>query len=319
MCPLYAVRLRASGALDGRRTPAARDLDGVLTRAEAAGRSARRADGRTAIERRAGYSAGSDDHRQVDPQLERRAAALLPVPVGGGDPDVGGRRDRRHRDQARRSALPTLRSTATASPRSPARKATRTEYVSGCEMKNVCDLSPSSSAAGVRSKARRTAVRMYEAAIATTNPATSATRGAPRDRRPAADDRDAQRRQRPELGADDHGADDQDRGVGEDPDRGEERRDDHEREVAEREIRALADLLLDLLPEDGVRRRAGSLAHRAARTFGERRVDARDRDRSVPVEPEGAQAPRRRRSLPRVPRRRRRRRRPARPRHREGG
>ena len=58
--------------------------------------------------------------------------------------------------------------------------------------------------------------------------------------------------ERPELGADDHGADDQDLRVGQDPDRGYEGRNDHECKEAEGELRAHGRARLDLFPDDSV-------------------------------------------------------------------
>ena len=46
-----------------------------------------------------GADGGEEDPGQVDRQLGDRPAPLAPVGVGGGDADVGGGRDRRHRDQ----------------------------------------------------------------------------------------------------------------------------------------------------------------------------------------------------------------------------
>ena len=87
-------------------------------------------------------------------------------------------------------------------------------------------------------------------------------------------DRDAERRERAELGADHHRADDQDRRVGEDPDRGEQRRDHHEgRKLKESSVLSLT-VSLDLLPEHRVRGESLRLAHRLARRERDRRVDA---------------------------------------------
>ena len=44
------------------------------------------------------HSRGSQA-QEIDHELGERAAELAPVAVGGGDADIGGRRDRRHRDQ----------------------------------------------------------------------------------------------------------------------------------------------------------------------------------------------------------------------------
>ena len=66
------------------------------------------------------------------------------------------------------------------------------------------------------------------------------------------DDGDAEPGERPELRPDDHRADDQDQRVGEDPHRGDQGRQDHEREEARRELDVLRGARLDLLPDHGV-------------------------------------------------------------------
>ena len=77
-------------------------------------------------------------------------------------------------------------------------------------------------------------------------------------REPAVHERDADAGERPELGPDDHRADDQDHRVGQDPDPGDQRREHHEGEEAARELGALGGAALDLLPDDGVGRRAAA-------------------------------------------------------------
>jgi hypothetical protein len=95
------------------------------------------------------------------------------------------------------------------------------------------------------------------------------------------DEGDAEARERAELGADDHRADDQDRGVLVDADRGEERRDHHEREERRRELDAFVRARLDLLPDDGVGRSAPGALDRDLGVLGDLRVDLVERDRPV--------------------------------------
>ena len=74
--------------------------------------------------------------------------------------------------------------------------------------------------------------------------------------RRALDQRDAEPGERAELRPDDHRADDQDRRVLVDADRRQQRRDDHEDQEDGGELDLLARPRLDLLPDDGVGRRA---------------------------------------------------------------
>ena len=69
----------------------------------------------------------------------------------------------------------------------------------------------------------------------------------------------------PNSGPDHHRADDQDDCVGEDPDRRDQGRDDHEGEEARRELDVLRGAGLDLLPDHGVRRQAAARPSRRAR------------------------------------------------------
>jgi hypothetical protein len=47
--------------------------------------------------------------------------------------------------------------------------------------------------------------------------------------------------------------------------------------------------VLDLLPDDGVGRRARRLPLRGARRIGDRRLDRLERDRAAPLDPGGAE------------------------------
>ena len=82
----------------------------------------------------------------------------------------------------------------------------------------------------------------------------------------ALDDRDAEPGERAELGPDDHRADDQDRRVEEDPDRGDQAGEDHEGEEVAAELGVLRGARLDLLPDDrvGGQRRAAARSARSA-------------------------------------------------------
>ena len=127
---------------------------------------------------------------------------------------------------------------------------------------------------------------------------------APGDVGPALDERDAEAGDRPELGADDHRADDQDRRVEEDPDRGDQAGERHEGEEDGVELDVLGGPRLDLLPDHRV---AGAALGGAARP---RRRPPRSpsrcaRSRSSPRCRRRARAGRRRsRSRPRARRRR---------------
>ncbi len=88
--------------------------------------------------------------------------------------------------------------------------------------------------------------------IASGKPTASAFSERRRQVPPLVDQRDAEPGERPELRADDHGADDQDQLVGEDADSGDQRRHDHEGEEAAGELDVLRSPRLDLLPDDGV-------------------------------------------------------------------
>ena len=108
---------------------------------------------------------------------------------------------------------------------------------------------------------------------------------APREVEPPLDERHAERRERPELRADDHRPDDQDDRVGDDPDACDQGRDDHEREKAPGELRPLRRPRLDLLPDDGVGRRTRSDALRTPRDRRHGRVDVLQDDRPTSSRP----------------------------------
>ena len=103
------------------------------------------------------------------------------------------------------------------------------------------------------------------------------------------DHRDAEARDRPELGPHDHGPDDQDRRVEQQPDGGNQRGQHDEGEVRARELGLLGGPGLDLLPDDRVGRAAARRALGLLRSLGERRVDRLERDRALLLEPQLAQ------------------------------
>ena len=201
---------------------------------------------------REGRDAGRDDRREVDAELRERPGELVPVAACGRDPDVCCGRNRRHRDQHadQRSCLRVNDTT----PAMPARTATITEYVFGFEMKIVAGWP-----AGVRLSGAgpegSVSVSSSAAAIAIGKP-TARVRGSARRDRAGADRSHHDPGERPELGSDDHGADDQDLRVGQDPDRGHEGRHDHECKEAEGDP-AHGRARLYLFPDDSVGRSCG--------------------------------------------------------------
>ena len=102
-------------------------------------------------------------------------------------------------------------------------------------------------------------------------------------------ERDAEAGERAELGADDHRSDDQDHRVLEDPERGDHRREHHEGDEAEGQLRALGRLELDRLPDDCVGRRPDGCLLGAARRIGDHRRDRLEDDRALALQPERAQ------------------------------
>jgi hypothetical protein len=100
---------------------------------------------------------------------------------------------------------------------------------------------------------------------------------------------DAEPGDRAEVGADDHRADDEDRGVEEQPDGGDERREHHEDDEAERQLGALRRALRDLLPHDGVGGRSLRDALGAVHPVRQLGLDRLHRDRAVVVHVELAQ------------------------------
>ena len=162
-----------------------------------------------------------------------------------------------------------------------------TENRSGCEMKSVAGWSASSS--GPRSAARSRSVPSVGRDDRDREADRQCDQRPARQREPAVDERDADARQRAELGPDDHRADDQDHRVGQDPDAGDQRREHHEGEEAARELGALGGAALDLLPDDGVGGRAGGGVLGGASGSRDRGVDRLDCDRALLGEAEVAQ------------------------------
>jgi hypothetical protein len=95
---------------------------------------------------------------------------------------------------------------------------------------------------------------------------------------------DAEAGDRPELRADDHRADDQDRRVQKDADGRDQGRQHHEDEEDAGELDALVRAVLDLLPYDGVSGGAGRVLLGLLGVPGERRVHELEGDRSVLVD-----------------------------------
>ena len=109
-------------------------------------------------------------------------------------------------------------------PATPAQNATKNVKKSGFAKITEKLWSASVNSSGVRSVHLKISEARYAAPIATGKPASSATSERTASCGRPCDDRDAEARERTELRAQHHRADDQDRGVQEDPDRRDERR-----------------------------------------------------------------------------------------------
>ncbi len=144
--------------------------------------------------------------------------------------------------------------------------------------------------AGIRSKASSRIVAVNVATMPTANPTESASAERCDQRPVAVDERHADPGDRPEVRAHHHGADDQDRLVEVDPDRCDQHRQDHEEQVAVRELHVLGGPRCDVLPDDRVG--ADVVTPAALRVLGDAGdlgVDLVDRDRAVAVDVELAQ------------------------------
>ena len=230
--------------------------------------------------------AGEDDRGQVDRELGHRAAPVGPVAERRGDADVGGRRDRRHRDQHPDQRPRTWPRSARAPRRRRRSAATMKENVFGLgdELgQRVVDGSLKSPS--TRPVASQIRVKRKAAVMPIGKPTASAVSERRATPRAALDGGDAEAGERPELRADDHRADDQDRRAEEDPDRGDQAGEDHEDEEVAAQLDALRGARLDLLPDDGVGGHALRRPLGPSGGVGDLRVDLLERDRAVAGDP----------------------------------
>ena len=94
-----------------------------------------------------------------------------------------------------------------------------------------------------------------------------------------------QPRERPELGGHDHRPDDEHHRVGDDADRGDDRGEHHEEDVAEREVRALGGVGRHLFPDHRLRPRADRAPLRLLGRDRKRHADGVHRDGPILVAP----------------------------------
>jgi hypothetical protein len=173
-------------------------------------------------------------------------------------------------------------------PATPARSATTIEYTFGREMKSVAgDFPPTARRAPGRHPGAAASRRVRRRSPPGSRPRARRASASPGGA--AAPHRDADPGKGSEFRANDHRADDQDLGVGEDAHRRDQRREHHEGEEADRELGALGGAELDLLPHDRVSRRPRRRSLGAARRVRERRLDGLEHDRAAPLEPELAE------------------------------
>ena len=209
----------------------------------------------------------------------------MPVAVGGGDADVGCRRNRRDRDQH-----PDERARLRRAQRQHPRHARasgdeeREEVGAGDHVRQAvtalgelawgqaCD--PESVRGEIDRRDREQKARRER------------DERARRQVAPALHESHAEAGDRPELGADDHRADDQDRGVQEDSDRRDQTSQHDERQVCAGQLHLLARARLDLFPDNRIGLRAARPRDGA---LGEQRdlgLDRLQRDRAGPVDVE---------------------------------
>ena len=163
------------------------------------------------------------------------------------------------------------------------------ENSSGLEMNCVNGWPSSANPSGIRSVASTPSVKRKAAVIPAGKPIASARRERLATSRRRCTSGHAEGGDRPELGPDDHRSDDQDDLIGEDADRGDQHREDHEGDEARRQLDVLRRSLLDLLPHHGVGDGARRRPLRPLRGLRDLGVDLLHRDRAVAVDLELAQ------------------------------
>ena len=119
-------------------------------------------------------------------------------------------------------------------PATPAPKATKNAKKSGLEIACANVDSSKENDSGARPVSLKISPARYVAVIAAGKPTASASSERSGELALALHERDAEAGDRAELGPDDHRPDDQDRRVEQQPDRGDQRREDDEREVGGR-------------------------------------------------------------------------------------
>ena len=175
---------------------------------------------------------------------------------------------------------PDLAEVSESIPAAPAKQATMNEKASGLEMNWVSGLSTLLKSASTRPVATQISVNRKAAVIPTGKPTARAVSERRATLAAPLDDRHAEAGERPELGPDDHRADDQDRRAGEDPDRGDQAGEDHEGEEVAAELGRLRGARLDLLPDDRVGGQPAGGALGRLRRVRDLRVDLLERDRA---------------------------------------
>ena len=230
---------------------------------------------------------GEQDREEVDGELGRRPDERVPVPERGRDADVRGGGDGRDRDQDadQRARLRRREAQHAGRPRAGGDdegERIRARDDLGQAVRAAVEVLRDQTGGVERERGEhREGDREREADR-------ERERRAGRQLAPALHERDAQARDRTELGADDHRPDDQDRGVEEDADRGDDRRQHHVDQEDAGQLDALARALIELLPDDGVRRRAGRVLDGGVGEVRDR-VGRAQRDRPVVVDAERAQ------------------------------
>ena len=229
-----------------------------------------------------------DQHHDVQEQLRRRAAGLVPASVGDGQADIGGGRDRGHRDEHA-----DQRAGAGSGQRDDPDDASHHGDDDREQVGRVDEVGDGAHAGRVevRGLAERLDAQAEEQGghdggrEAGQERAETLAYGrsfAPVEAKRYAHDRAV-------LGSDDHGADDEDLGIGQDPGRGDQAGQEQQPVEARRVGRVGADPGLDHVPD----RRLVALdqARVPRRRLGaDIGLDRLDGDRRMPVQPEVAQA-----------------------------
>jgi hypothetical protein len=163
-------------------------------------------------------------------------------------------------------------------PAIPAKKPMIQDKASGCQMKLVIGRTATSMDSFTRSRAVMAHVNRTVTAIPTMKPSTRAPRGLAWA---TSNDADTERNQWPELRSDHHGSNDQDWLIEQHPDTGDQHGDDHEGQLGHREPGFLACVLLQLLPNQGVRTFPGGVLFSTLGSSRQDNVKPLDHNRAV--------------------------------------